>query len=88
MFDRQSTLRKLLKKILRSYSIEAIEDQEFSAFTRKESVSFLRQFQSLDWVKKKGIGIGADWRYDVGAFTASALVEEGVCPHLGAYINQ
>ena len=88
LFDRQSTFKALLKKILRSYSIEAIEDQSFADFSRKDSVAFLKRFQSLNWVQKKSVGSGEDWRSDFVLFTASALVQQNICLHLGAYITR
>jgi hypothetical protein len=87
VFDKPSTLGKLLPKLVRSYALDALDDnnETVSENTGRAVEEFLETVGSLETSPSPGVGMGEDHRFTGDAVAGGVLVNDGDVIHLCAF---
>jgi hypothetical protein len=87
IFDRDTTLKDLLPKIVRSWALDAIEVRESAHEVpgEKEARAFLDEIRSARLTRHDGVGLGQDVRLEGDRLAGGALVHEDSVVHLCAF---
>lgn len=85
-------LARLLPKLVRSYALDAVDDEEVgfgNAFVAADAVKFVQQvleaIERMTADSHPAIGRGRDLRLKGGGLVGGALVEDGAVVHLGIW---
>jgi ARG and Rhodanese-Phosphatase-superfamily-associated Protein domain len=81
MFDNSDTFQKLWPKIVRSYAIDAMEEQEPSQTTPREVAAWLEQALAANAEKFQSPGLGDDLRLESETVVGSSLILDGEPVH-------
>ena len=91
LFDRESTLRKVLPKLVRSVALDAL-DMEIGAIDSAHALPiraacdlFLAAVASAPQHRAKGIGMGDDVRLTAAGLAGAGLVVDGAVVHISAF---
>jgi len=96
LFDRESTLRTLLPKLVRSVAVDALDVSQGPTHSRKRRVAhplraalaaqqFLAVTSAAPQHVSPGVGIGEDVRLSARGIAGAALVANGGVVHLSAF---
>lgn len=87
IFDSQDTFTKLMPKLVRSYSLDAIETptEEKKRTTENEAKQFIEILSTIQTQEFPAVGLGKDLRLESEMISGGALVNEGRIIHLGAF---
>ena len=87
IFDKTSTLRHLLPKLVRSYALDALDSNfvTISDNAGKAADDFLTVVRSLETRPFPAIGMGEDVRFAGDAIAGGALLNDGAVIHLCAF---
>lgn len=87
IFDKPSTLRHLLPKLVRSYALDALDSNfvTISDNAGKAADDFLTVVKSLETRPFPAIGMGEDYRFAGDAIAGGALLNDGAVIHLCAF---
>jgi hypothetical protein len=87
LFDAPDTFAKLMPKLVRSYSLDAIETptEEKKKTTEIEAKRFIEVLSTIQTQEFPAVGLGKDLRLESEMISGGALVNEGRVVHLGAF---
>jgi hypothetical protein len=87
IFGDHKTLKKLWKKLISSYALDALDEcKESSKPIDHEAVLlFLKDLEGLEYEEFKSPGLGKDIRFENKKYTGSALVCDNKVIHLSAF---
>jgi hypothetical protein len=87
IFDSPDTFAKLMPKLVRSYSLDAIETptEEKKKTTEIEAKRFIEILSTTQTQEFPAVGLGKDLRLESEMISGGALVNEGCVVHLGAF---
>lgn len=88
LFDRESTLRKILPKLVRSVAVDALDGESYGrppVPLPHQVARFLAAVSGIPHTTTKAIGLGDDVRMTGSGITGAALVVETTVVHLSAF---
>jgi hypothetical protein len=92
LFDVESTLRKLLPKLVRSAAVEVLEAKETgasrdarAALLQQSCAQFLAVVAGAPAIARGAVGLGEDVRITGHGLAGAALVANGHVVHLSAF---
>ena len=87
LFDKPDTLEKTLKKLVRSYALDAMEtaDPKDEQASHDKAERFLENIKKCRFDSFPAVGLGQDLRIDSRSISGGALVDDGRMIHLWAF---
>jgi hypothetical protein len=86
VFEHPEMLRKMLSKIVRSYALDAMhQDDDHRALSKQSIEGFLAEIAGAEVQRFPAVGSGEDLRLTSKTITGAALVEGGHVVHLCAF---
>lgn len=89
LFDAQATFAKVMKKLVESYALDALDVDVPKASTVPPEIvhDFLQQIATAEPRTFKAVGVGNDLRVQTKRIVAAGLEAEGRIVHLSAFAN-
>jgi len=89
LFDRRSTLAAMLPKLVRSYAIDAMENEgeEGTRAKKRDANAFLAKLAEAEIQDYGAVGLGSDIRLASPGVVGGGLVVDGHLMHLAAFVS-
>ena len=84
-FDAPSTWAKPMPRLVRSWAIDALDEQRQDVPGATDQVDLWEQLDAGSWTVSPSVGLGSDARLTGQNVTAGGLVVDGQVVHLAAF---
>lgn len=87
IFDKPSTLKKLLPKLVRSYALDALDDHYQGVSENNENAisNFMEAVSAVEFSPSSAVGMGEDYRIKGDVIAGGALINDGQIIHFCAF---